>query len=51
MRTDAQIQRDVVAQLQWEPLLNASEIGVAARDGVVTLSGHVDSYGKKIRSK
>jgi osmotically-inducible protein OsmY len=47
MRTDAQIQKDVMAQLQWEPFLNAAQIGVAVRDGVVTLSGHVDSYSKK----
>lgn len=48
MRTDAEIQKDVIAQLKWEPFLNPSEIGVAVNDGVVTLSGHVDSYGKKI---
>jgi len=35
-------------QLKWEPLLNAAEIGVAVKDGVVTLSGQVDSYNKKI---
>jgi len=48
MRTDTEIQKDVMAQLHWEPFLNPSEIGVAVKDGVVTLSGHVDSYGKKI---
>lgn len=37
-----------MAQLQWEPFLSPSEIGVAVKDGVVTLSGHVDSYSKKI---
>ena len=37
-----------MAQLQWEPFLNAAQIGVAVKDGVVTLSGHVDSYSKKI---
>lgn len=47
MRTDAEIQKDVMAQLKWEPILNSAEIGVAVKDGVVTLSGIVDSYFKK----
>ncbi|HEV9038530.1 MAG TPA: BON domain-containing protein [Puia sp.] len=47
MRTDADIQKDVMAQLKWEPFLNAAEIGVSVKDGVVTLSGRVDSYNKK----
>ena len=51
MRTDAQIQKDVMAQLQWEPFLNAAQIGVAVKDGIVTLSGHVDSYGKKFAAE
>lgn len=37
-----------MAQLKWEPFLNAEQIGVAVKDGVVTLSGHVDSFNKKI---
>ncbi|HVS95328.1 MAG TPA: BON domain-containing protein [Puia sp.] len=48
MRTDADIQKDVMAQLKWEPFLNAAEIGVSVKDGVVTLSGRVDSYNKKL---
>src|SRR5579872_3895780 len=47
MRTDAQIQKDVMAQLQWDPYLNTGNIGVSVRDGVVTLSGQVDSYARK----
>ena len=34
-------------ELKWEPSIRAAEIGVAVKDGVVTLSGNVDSYGKK----
>jgi osmotically-inducible protein OsmY len=34
-------------ELKWEPTIHAAEIGVAVKDGVVTLSGSVDSYGKK----
>jgi osmotically-inducible protein OsmY len=46
-RTDAQIQTDVLAELKWEPRLNPNEIGVAVKDGVVTLTGWVDSYTKR----
>jgi osmotically-inducible protein OsmY len=34
-------------ELKWEPTIHAAEIGVAVKDGVVTLSGNVDSYDKK----
>ena len=47
MKTDAQLQKDVMDELKWEPTIFAAEIGVAVKDGVVTLSGSVDSYGKK----
>jgi osmotically-inducible protein OsmY len=47
MKTDAELQRDVMNELKWEPTIHAAEIGVAVKDGVVTLSGSVDSYGKK----
>jgi osmotically-inducible protein OsmY len=51
MKSDSQIQKDVLEQLKWEPFLNASEIGVAVKNGVVTLSGNVDSYSKKITAE
>lgn len=47
MKTDAQIQKDVMDELQWEPSLNATEIGVAVNNGIVTLSGTVNTYSKK----
>jgi osmotically-inducible protein OsmY len=47
MKTDAQLQQNVMNELEWEPTIHAAEIGVAVKDGVVTLSGNVDSYGKK----
>jgi osmotically-inducible protein OsmY len=46
-RTDAQIQSDVLAELRWEPRLQANEIGIIVKDAVVTLTGWVDSYTKK----
>ncbi|TAL57734.1 MAG: BON domain-containing protein [Bacteroidetes bacterium] len=51
MKTDAEIQKDVMEELRWEPLLNASEIGVAVKNGIVTLSGTVDTYGKKVAAE
>jgi len=51
MKTDSQIQKDVIAQLNWEPILHASEIGVAVKGGVVTLSGSVDTFTKKIAAE
>ena len=47
MKTDAELQQDVMNELKWEPTLKAAEIGVAVKDGVVTLSGYVDSYIKR----
>ena len=47
MKTDTELQRDVMTELKWEPTVHAAEIGVAVKDGVVTLSGNVDSYAKK----
>jgi osmotically-inducible protein OsmY len=46
-RTDAEIQTDVIAELKWEPRVQAPEIGVSVKDGVVTLTGGVDSYTKR----
>lgn len=47
MRRNEDIQKDVQAALKWEPTLKVSEIGVIVSDGIVTLTGTVDSYSKK----
>ena len=47
IRTDAQIQTDVLAELKWEPRVSPNEIGVVVKDGVVTLTGWVDAYTKR----
>jgi len=47
MKNNADLQKDVQDAIKWEPLLNAAEIGVTVKDGVVTLTGTVDSYSKK----
>ncbi len=47
MKTDNQLQQDVMAELKWEPTINAAHIGVEVKDGVVTLVGQVDSFWEK----
>lgn len=48
MKTDLDIQQDVMAELLWEPGLRAAEIGASVKNGVVILSGIVDTYYKKV---
>jgi osmotically-inducible protein OsmY len=50
-RTDAQIQSDVLAELKWEPRVQPNEIGVTVKNGVVTLTGLVDSYTKRSQAE
>ena len=45
--TDKEIQQAVLRELEWEPQVKATEIGVAVKDGIVTLAGYVDSYTKR----
>jgi osmotically-inducible protein OsmY len=47
MKTDSDLKRDVEAELAWDPAVKSSAIGVAAKDGIVTLSGHLDTYPEK----
>jgi osmotically-inducible protein OsmY len=51
MKSDAQLQQDVLAQIKQNPLLTAAAIGVAVNKGVVTLSGLVDNYLKKTEAE
>ena len=46
-RNDEQIQKDVLAELKWDARVAPNEIGVAVKDGIVTLTGMVDSFAKK----
>ena len=47
MYTDEQLRDAVQSELNWEPSLSASDIGIAAKNGVITLTGHVPTYGQK----
>lgn len=47
MKTDRQLQKDVIEELGWDPSVDAARVGVEVKDGIVTLSGSVDSYPQK----
>jgi osmotically-inducible protein OsmY len=47
MKSDREIQLDVLDELRWEPSVNAADIGVTVKDGIVTLEGTVDSFPEK----
>ena len=49
--TDLELKRNVESELNWEPSVNAAEIGVAVKDSIVTLTGHVQSYWQKIAAE
>jgi len=51
MKTDSDLQRDVLDELKWEPSVDAAHIGVSVKDGVVTLSGHVSSFAEKFAAE
>jgi osmotically-inducible protein OsmY len=48
VKTDSQLKRDVMDELAWDPAVSANAIGVARKDGVVTLSGHLDTFAEKV---
>ena len=47
MKTDSDLQREVIAELSWDPAVDATAIGVAVKDGVVTLTGHLNTFAEK----
>lgn len=51
MKTDAKIREDVLDQLAWEPNVDDRQIGVAVENGIVTLTGVVDSYSTKMAAE
>lgn len=51
MRSNEDLQKDILDAIKWEPLLHAAEIGVIVKDGIVTLTGEVDSYAKKLEAE
>jgi osmotically-inducible protein OsmY len=51
LHTDQEIQRDVLDELKWDMRVQPNEVGVAVKDGIVTLTGWVDSYLKKVAAE
>ena len=51
MKSDRQIRDDVEAALDWDPSFDSRKIGVAAKDGIVTLSGHVNAYPDRLEAQ
>lgn len=47
MKTNTQLQQDVLDELQYEPAVDPADIGITTNDGIVTLSGHVKSLAEK----
>jgi osmotically-inducible protein OsmY len=47
MKTNVDLQQDVIDELQYEPSVEAAGIGVTAKDGIITLTGTVQSYAEK----
>jgi osmotically-inducible protein OsmY len=50
-RIDEAIQRDILDELKWDMRVRPNEVGVAVKDGIVTLTGWVDSYMKKLAAE
>src|SRR2546429_7716719 len=49
MKSDSQTREDVIRELRWDPqILDPEAIGVAVKDGAVTLTGHTSTYGEKL---
>lgn len=51
MRSDSDIKRDVEEELKWDPELDATDIAVNVKNGVVTLTGFVRSYAQKLQAE
>jgi osmotically-inducible protein OsmY len=47
MKSDAQLKQDVVNELEWDPAIEATHVGVAVSDGVVVLTGHLRTFAAK----
>lgn len=48
---DRQLRQRVLAEVEWEPSVDAAHIGVAAKGGVVTLTGHAATYAEKLAAE
>src|SRR5258705_9242698 len=51
MRSDSEIERDVREELKWDPDLDAEDIAISVKDGVVTLAGFTKSYSDRLEAE
>jgi len=51
IKSDAQIKVDVLAELEWDPVVEETEVGVQVHDGIVTLTGAISAYPKKLAAR
>lgn len=51
MKTDAQIKKDILDELVWDPAVNSTDIGVIVKNGVVTLTGHLSTLTEKLAAE
>ena len=50
-KTDAEIQQDVIREFKWDPRVEETEVGVEVDNGVVTLTGTVTSWAKRMAAQ
>jgi osmotically-inducible protein OsmY len=50
-KTDAQVHHDIIEELTWDPRVDETEVGVEVDDGVVTLTGTVTSWAKRLAAQ
>lgn len=51
MKSDAQIKSDVLNELKWDTAIDDTEVGVLVKDGIVTLTGYISAYAKKVAAR
>ncbi len=51
MKTDVAIKKDVLEELKWQPDIDETQIGVIVEEGIVTLTGTLDSFAKKLAAE
>lgn len=51
MKTDAQLEADIMTELHWEPIIHAAQIKVVAKNGIATLSGSVPNFAEKLAAE
>lgn len=49
-KSDSQIKNDVLNELKWDPSIDETEVGVQVKDGIVTLTGSISAYPKRLAS-